>query len=155
MFAISRELVGSGSTPIGVQRCPPQCQNQLISHSLKQTVRVGPLWTPIYRPDPQSSASKLRNVEVAAGAKQTSVERPTGARPHERTHAYGSLEVLPPLQLNCLVPAASRVSHSACLGLSPAHGLGGAGRPARQSDPIHIGAEGSRLRRGWHRSARP
>src|SRR5215212_3854938 len=30
------------------KRCPPQCQKQLISQSVKRTVRVGPLWTPIY-----------------------------------------------------------------------------------------------------------
>src|SRR3982751_2734357 len=30
------------------KRCPPQCQKQLTSQSVKPTLRVGPLWTPIY-----------------------------------------------------------------------------------------------------------
>ena len=32
------------------KRCPPQCQKQLTSQSVKPTLRVGPLWTPIYMP---------------------------------------------------------------------------------------------------------
>ena len=48
MLAISRELVGSGSTPIGVQKVPTPTPKQLISQSVEGTVRVGPLWTPIY-----------------------------------------------------------------------------------------------------------
>ena len=32
------------------KRCPPQRQKQLTSQSVKPTLRVGPLWTPIYTP---------------------------------------------------------------------------------------------------------